>query len=88
MLKDGIGGDSEKQQAAQAFVNYLSRPENVIRNMYYIGYTSVIAGAPDDDMIIEYAKYNYEAEDEKAEDEGADETEDEGDEEYARGKCR
>ena len=29
-------------------------------------------------MIIEYAKYNYEAEDEEAEDEGADETEDEG----------
>lgn len=80
MLKDGIGGDSEKQQAAQAFVNYLSRPDNAIRNMYYIGYTSVIAGAPDDDMIIEYAKYNYEAEDEEAEDEGADETEDEGDE--------
>ena len=99
MLKEGIGGDSEKQQAAQAFVNYLSRPDNAIRNMYYIGYTSVIAGAPDDDMIIEYAKYNYEAEDEEAEDEaedegadeaedeaedeGADETEDEGDEESA-----
>ena len=47
MLKDGIGKDKEKQQAAQAFVNYISRPENVVRNMYYVGYTSVIAGGND-----------------------------------------
>ena len=41
MLKSGIGKDKEKQQAAQAFVNYISRPDNVVRNMYYVGYTSV-----------------------------------------------
>ena len=44
MLKSGIGKDKEKQQAAQAFVNYISRPDNVVRNMYYVGYTSVISG--------------------------------------------
>lgn len=30
--------------AATAFVNYISRPDNAIRNMYYIGYTSCLAG--------------------------------------------
>ncbi|MDE6075485.1 MAG: extracellular solute-binding protein, partial [Clostridia bacterium] len=37
MLKDGIDGDERKQIAAEAFVNFLSRPDNAIRNMYYIG---------------------------------------------------
>lgn len=61
MMKDGVGEDARKQQAAEAFINYLSRPDNVIRNMYYIGYTSAIAGG-DSDMIYQYAKYCYEAE--------------------------
>ena len=63
MLKDGLSEDSRKQQAAEAFVNFLSRPDNVVRNMYYIGYTSAIAGG-DDDTIFEYLKYCYGAEDE------------------------
>ena len=44
MLKNGIEEDVRKQHAAEAFVNFLAKPENAIRNMYYIGYTSVIAG--------------------------------------------
>ncbi len=58
MLKRGIGSDSEKQQAAEAFINFLSRPDSVIRNMYYIGYTSVISGGSDP-RIFEYLKWNY-----------------------------
>jgi spermidine/putrescine transport system substrate-binding protein len=42
-------------KAAQAFVNYISRPENVIRNMYYIGYTSCIAGSE----VYDYVDYTY-----------------------------
>ena len=55
MLKDGIDGDEKKQIAAEAFVNFLSRPDNAIRNMYYIGYTSSIAG----DMVFDYLDFNY-----------------------------
>ena len=62
MLKSGIGQDAEKQQAAEAFVNFVSRPDNAVRNMYYIGYTSVISGG-DDDTVYDYLKWNYEAED-------------------------
>ncbi len=50
------------KKAAQAFVNFLSMPRNAVRNSYYIGYTSAIAG---EDML-DYAKYLYE--DEEAED--------------------
>ncbi len=53
------------KKAAQAFVNFLSKPENAIRNSYYIGYTSVIAG--ENNEMLDYAKYLYEAE-EDAED--------------------
>ncbi len=42
--------DSKMTDAAMAFVNYVSRPDNVVRNMYYIGYTSCIAG----DEVFEY----------------------------------
>ncbi len=63
MLKDGIGEDSAKQQAAEAFINFMSRPDNVVRNMYYIGYTSVIAGG-DSDIIYAYADWCYGAEEE------------------------
>lgn len=45
--------------AATAFVNFLSRPENVIRNMYYIGYTSCIGG----NEVFDYISYIYGAED-------------------------
>lgn len=58
MLKNGINGDAAKQHAAEAFMNFCSRPDNAIRNMYYIGYTSFIA-APDDGRIFEYANWNY-----------------------------
>ncbi len=65
MLKDGISGDAHKKQAAEAFVNYLSRPDNAVRNMYYIGYTSAIAGngnSLDDNVIYNYLDWNYGAE--------------------------
>ena len=63
MLKKGVRSDAKKQQAAEAFVNFLSRPDNVIKNMYYIGYTSVISGG-DSPLIYEYADWCYGAEDE------------------------
>ncbi|MDE6373418.1 MAG: extracellular solute-binding protein, partial [Clostridia bacterium] len=55
MLKNGINGDDKKRTAAEAFVNFLSRPDNAIRNMYYIGYTSAIAG----DTVFDYLDWNY-----------------------------
>ncbi len=64
MLKSGVEGDEAKQQAAEAFINFLSRPDNVVRNMYYIGYTSCIAGG-DDDTIFEYADWCYSSEEEE-----------------------
>lgn len=64
MLKDGISEDPEKQLAAESFINYVSMPENAIRNMYYIGYTSVISGG-DSELIYDYLKWNYEAEDDE-----------------------
>lgn len=58
MLKDGINGDADRQMAAEAFINFLSRPDNAIRNMYYIGYTSVISGG-DSDLILQYVDWCY-----------------------------
>ncbi len=43
------------EHAATAFINFLSRPDNVIRNMYYIGYTSCIAT----DEVFEYVAETY-----------------------------
>ena len=43
---------------ATAFVNYISRPDNVVRNMYYIGYTSCIAG----EEVFAYVEETYAAE--------------------------
>lgn len=63
MLKNGIGEDMEKKQAAEAFVNFLSRPENAVRNMYYIGYTSAISGG-EDDTVFSYLNWCYGAEEE------------------------
>ena len=64
MLKSGIDGDAERQHAAEAFINFISRPDNVIRNMNYVGYTSVIAGG-DDPLIYEYAEWSFGAEDDE-----------------------
>ena len=64
MLKCGVEGDPDKQHAAEAFINFCSRPDNAIRNMYYIGYTSVIAGG-DDERIFEYADWCYGAEEDE-----------------------
>lgn len=61
MLRCGVQEDPNVKHAAQAFINYLSRPDNVIRNMYYIGYTSVISGG-EDERILEYADWCYGAE--------------------------
>ncbi len=65
MLKDGIEGDAERQRACEAFVNFLSRPDNAVRNMYYIGYTSSIAGGTDGDQIFEYADWCYSADEDE-----------------------
>ena len=66
MLKKGIDEDTRKQHAAEAFVNFISMPENVIRNMYYIGYTSCITGG-DSDMIFQYIDWCYGAEEDEEE---------------------
>jgi len=65
MLKNGIQGDADKQHAAEAFVNFVSRPDNAVRNMYYIGYTSVIGGG-DDDTVFSYLDWCYGADEEEA----------------------
>lgn len=49
------------KQAAEAFINFLSMPENAVRNMYYIGYTSVIAG----DEVFEYVEDTYGADEDE-----------------------
>lgn len=64
MLKDGIDGDADRQHAAEAFVNYLSRPDNAVRNMYYIGYTSAIGGGKDT-TVFDYLNWCYADEDEE-----------------------
>lgn len=63
MLKSGIDGDRDKQMAAEAFIHFISRPDNAIRNMEYIGYTSVISGG-ESDWIAQYIEWNYGAEEE------------------------
>lgn len=64
MLKRGINGNEAKQKAAEAFLNFVSRPDNAIRNMYYIGYTSVISGG-EDESIFEYLDWSYGAEEDE-----------------------
>jgi spermidine/putrescine transport system substrate-binding protein len=46
------------RKAAKAFINFLSKPENAVRNMDYIGYSSVIAG----EEVFEYVQETYETE--------------------------
>lgn len=65
MLKKGISEDPRKQAAAEAYVNFMSRPDNAVRNMYYIGYTSSISGGPDGDQVFEYMDYMYGAEEDE-----------------------
>lgn len=64
MLKNGINGSAEQKHAAEAFVNFLSKTENAVRNMYYIGYTSSIAGTEEDTTVFDYMNYCYGAEEE------------------------
>ena len=64
MLKSGINEDPDKQQAAEAWINFVSRPDNAVRNMYYIGYTSTISGG-DDSRIFEYLDWMYGAEEDE-----------------------
>ncbi|MCM1184518.1 MAG: extracellular solute-binding protein [Roseburia sp.] len=66
MLKNGIDGDAQRQQAAEAFVNFVSRSDNAVRNMSYIGYTSSIAGAAGDDTVFDYLNWCYGADEEEA----------------------
>ena len=66
MLKSGIDGDEDRKLAAEAFVNYLSKPENAVRNMYYIGYTSVIAGDAQG-AVRQYIDWCYGAEEDEEE---------------------
>lgn len=61
MMKEGLTEDPGKQRAAEAWINFLSRPDNVVRNMHYIGYTSVIAGG-ESNVIYDYADYCFGAE--------------------------
>lgn len=51
----------ETRQAAYAFINFMAKPENAVRNMYYIGYSSVIGG----DEVFEYVEYMYGAEEDE-----------------------
>lgn len=57
-LKNGVDWNEKRETAAEAFVNFLSRPDNAVRNMYFVGYTSAIA----DDTVFEYMEWNYGAE--------------------------
>ena len=55
--------DSKNVDAATAFINFLSMPQNVVRNMYYIGYTSCIGG----DEVFSYVEETYGADEEETE---------------------
>ena len=55
--------NSKNVDAATAFINFLSMPENVVRNMYYIGYTSCIGG----DEVFAYLEETYGAGEEEEE---------------------
>ncbi len=46
---------TKQKDAAIEFIDFLSKPENAVANMDYIGYVSVIAG----NTVFEYVKDNY-----------------------------
>ena len=50
MMKDA------NEELATAFINFLSMPQNVVRNMYYIGYTSCLKS----EEIFDYIAFSYE----------------------------
>lgn len=57
MLK---GIDAEQKAAAQAFVNFLSLPENAVRNTAYVGYTSCISGpTTGENAVYDYIEETY-----------------------------
>ncbi len=64
MMKDVLERGTKK--AAQAFVNFMSRPDNAMRNSYYIGYTSVISG--ENAEMLDYVDWLYGGEEENEED--------------------
>lgn len=68
MLKSGISEDPQKKMAAEAFINYMSMPENAVRNMMYIGYTSVISGG-ESEKVLDYVNWCYEADPEEEDEE-------------------
>ena len=68
LLKKGLEEDARKQQAAEAFVNFISMPENAVRNMTYVGYTSVISGG-ESDRVLEFVDDAYGADPEEEEEE-------------------
>lgn len=47
--------EDANKKAATAFINFLSMPQNAIRNMYYIGYTSCLGG----EDVYKYVDYTY-----------------------------
>ena len=57
----------EKVELATAFINFLSKPINVVRNMYYIGYTSCLSGDPnaEENLIYDYISETYSADEEE-----------------------
>lgn len=59
MLKDGINDSAQQKHAAEAFVNFVSRTDSAVRNMYYIGYTSAIAGTEGDSTVFDYIRWCY-----------------------------
>lgn len=46
-------------ELAEKFINFLSRPENAVSNMNYIGYTSAIAGNDFDNTVFEWVEECY-----------------------------
>lgn len=54
--------DGANEELATAFINFLSMPQNVVRNMYYIGYTSCLKS----EEIFNYIDFCYGSEDEQA----------------------
>ena len=51
-----IPASAQEKELAKEFIEFLSLPEIAVRNMEYIGYTSVIAG--DMPFSIEYCEYD------------------------------
>lgn len=48
------GSSSQNDEAVYAFLNFMSRPDSVYRNMNYTGYTSMIAGDGTEEIEVEY----------------------------------